>query len=62
MLFVHNLGPEPSTVDIAGSVGETYHPNQVFGDQPDQPLGDLSALRLAGYGYRWIRLNRHPAG
>jgi maltose alpha-D-glucosyltransferase / alpha-amylase len=62
MLFLHNLGEEPSTVDMSMFAGETNHPNQVFGDQPDQPVGDLSALELGRYGYRWIRLNRSPAG
>jgi maltose alpha-D-glucosyltransferase / alpha-amylase len=62
MLFLHNLGETPSTVDLSVLAGETNHPNQVFGDQPDQPVGDLSALELGRYGYRWIRLNRGAAG
>ncbi len=62
MLFLHNLGEQPSTVDLSELAAEADHPNQVFGDQPDQPVGDLSALELGRYGYRWIRLNRNPAG
>jgi maltose alpha-D-glucosyltransferase/alpha-amylase len=62
MLFLHNLGEQPSTVDLSSLAAETNHPNQVFGDQPDQPVGDLSALELGRYGYRWIRLNRNAAG
>jgi hypothetical protein len=34
----------------------------VFGDQAyDEPL-DLGALKLGGYGYRWIRLRRSRMG
>jgi maltose alpha-D-glucosyltransferase / alpha-amylase len=62
MVFLHNLGETPSTVDLSMLCGESDHPNQVFGDQPDQPVGDLSALELGRYGYRWIRLNRSAAG
>jgi len=62
MLFLHNLGETPSTVDMSSLAAEADHPNQVFGDQPDQPVGDLSALELGRYGYRWIRLRRDPAG
>jgi maltose alpha-D-glucosyltransferase / alpha-amylase len=62
MLFLHNLGEAPSTVDLSMLAAEADHPNQVFGDQPDQPVGDLSALELGRYGYRWIRLRRSPTG
>ena len=62
MLFLHNLGEAPSTVDLSALAAEADHPNQVFGDQPDQPVGDLSELELGRYGYRWIRLRRSPAG
>jgi maltose alpha-D-glucosyltransferase/alpha-amylase len=62
MLFLHNLGEEPSTVDLSDLEAEADHPNQVFGDQPDAPVDDLKNLHLARYGYRWIRLCRNPAG
>jgi maltose alpha-D-glucosyltransferase / alpha-amylase len=62
MLFLHNLGTEPSTVDLSALAERAYHPNQVFGDQPTEPIDGLSALDLGRYGYRWIRLNRSPAG
>jgi len=41
---------------------ETDHPNQVSGDQPDQPVDGLAEPELGRYGYRWIRLSRSPAG
>ena len=62
MLFLHNLGETPCTVDLSTLDIETDHPNQVFGDQPDQPVDGLSNLALGRYGYRWIRLRRNPAG
>ena len=62
MVFLHNLGDTPSTVDLSELAPESDHPNQVFGDQPDQPVGDLSELALGRYGYRWIRLCRNPSG
>ncbi len=62
MLFLHNLGETPGTVDLSTLEDEADHPNQVFGDQPDQPVDGLSALELGRYGYRWIRLRRNPAG
>jgi maltose alpha-D-glucosyltransferase/alpha-amylase len=60
MLFLHNLGTEDVTVDLGDLFEESHDPNQVFGDQPYQPVGRLDALELAGYGYRWIRLSRTP--
>jgi maltose alpha-D-glucosyltransferase/alpha-amylase len=58
MVFLHNLGTEPATVDLSDLAGEGNRPNQVFGDQDYGPVGDLSSLKLDGYGYRWIRLQR----
>ncbi len=60
MLFLHNLGTEDVTVDLSDLFEDSHDPNQVFGDQPYQPVGRLNALELAGYGYRWIRLRRAP--
>ena len=62
MLFLHNLGESPATIDLSSLASEANHPNQVFGNEPNQPVGNLDALELARYGYRWIRLNRNPAG
>src|SRR5437762_6820717 len=62
MFFLHNLGETPGTVDLSMLADEAHHPNQVFGDQPDQTVDGLSALELGRYGYRWIRLRRNPGG
>jgi maltose alpha-D-glucosyltransferase/alpha-amylase len=60
MLFLHNLGTDDVTVDLSELYADADHPNQVFGDQDYQPVGQFDALDLAGYGYRWIRLYRNP--
>jgi maltose alpha-D-glucosyltransferase / alpha-amylase len=61
MLFLHNLGTEDAVLDLGDLYADAHDPNQVFGDQPYEPVGRLDALALAGYGYRWIRLSRSPA-
>jgi maltose alpha-D-glucosyltransferase/alpha-amylase len=62
MLFLHNLGRRAVTVDLGKLAGEADHPNDVLADQEYPPVGGLDELKLAGYGYRWIRLNRRAAG
>ncbi|GAA1742515.1 alpha-amylase family protein [Luedemannella helvata] len=62
MLFLHNLDEEPVRVDMSRLEGEADNPNQVFGDQPYEEKLDLSNLELGGFGYRWIRVCRNPAG
>ncbi|GIF74548.1 alpha-amylase family protein [Asanoa siamensis] len=62
MLFVHNLGRKAATVDLGKLAAEADQPNDVLADQRYDEVGDLTALKVAGYGYRWIRLNRNPAG
>ncbi|MDG4823118.1 alpha-amylase family protein [Asanoa sp. WMMD1127] len=62
MLFVHNLGRRAATVDLGKLAAEADHPNDVLADQEYPEVGDLSQLKVAGHGYRWIRLNRNPAG
>jgi maltose alpha-D-glucosyltransferase/alpha-amylase len=62
MLFLHNLGTEDTCLDLGELYEEADNPNQVFGDQAYEPVGQLDALHLAGYGYRWIRLYRNPRG
>ncbi|MDG6102000.1 alpha-amylase family protein [Dactylosporangium aurantiacum] len=58
MLFLHNLGTEDAVVDLGDLAKDTHLPNDVFADQEYEPVGDFTELRLAGYGYRWIRLRR----
>jgi maltose alpha-D-glucosyltransferase/alpha-amylase len=61
MLFLHNLGTEEVTVDLGSLYEEAELPNDVLSDREYDPVGKLDALRLAGYGYRWIRLRRNWA-
>jgi maltose alpha-D-glucosyltransferase/alpha-amylase len=60
MLFLHNLGEQPATVNLSRLAEEADHPNQVFGSRPAEPVGKLDALNLDRYAYRWIRLIRIP--
>jgi len=62
MLFLHNLDTEPAEVDLGALAGEADQPNDVFADAEYAPPGKLDALAINGYGYRWIRLHRNPAG
>jgi maltose alpha-D-glucosyltransferase/alpha-amylase len=55
LLFLHNLGADDVTVDLSSVAGKADAPYAVFADRDYPPIGDLSALDLAGYGYRWIR-------
>jgi maltose alpha-D-glucosyltransferase/alpha-amylase len=61
MVFLHNLGTEPSTVDLSSLSGDADELNEVFADQDYGTLDGLKELRLDGYGYRWIRLRRAVA-
>jgi maltose alpha-D-glucosyltransferase/alpha-amylase len=61
VLLLHNLDDRPVTVDI-GALDRVDHPFDVFSDSDyDPPTTRLRQLRLAGWGYRWIRLNRSNA-
>jgi len=62
MLFLHNLGTSDATVDRSEPAAKADNPMEVFADRPYRPVGGLDKLELAGYGYRWIRLHRNPAG
>jgi maltose alpha-D-glucosyltransferase/alpha-amylase len=61
MLFLHNLTDTEYTVDLSELRDEADDLDEVFADGAYPPPGDLDALRLGGYGYRWIRLSRNPA-
>ena len=62
MVFLHNLGSDDVMVDLGSLYKEADLPNDVLADRDYAPVGKLDALKLAGYGYRWIRLCRDPAG
>ncbi len=59
MVFVHNLGAEDVTLDLSILQPEADFPNDVLADQEYPELDKFEAVRVAGYGYRWIRLCRH---
>jgi maltose alpha-D-glucosyltransferase/alpha-amylase len=60
MLFVHNLGEEPGTVDLSSLAAEAESPNDVLADQEYGELGKFDSVAIGRYGYRWIRLRRFP--
>jgi maltose alpha-D-glucosyltransferase/alpha-amylase len=60
MLFLHNLADQDATVDLSSVYSEAELPNDVLADQDYPEPGTLDKLAVAGYGYRWIRLRRHP--
>ena len=62
VLFLHNLGEEPVTVDVGPQDG-CERPVDVFCDRRyDAPTDKLTGLDVDGYGYRWIRLRRDLGG
>ncbi|MEV4277078.1 alpha-amylase family protein [Actinoplanes xinjiangensis] len=58
MLFVHNLGTEEGEVDLSSLAAEADFPNDVLADQEYPEPGEFDKIRVAGYGYRWIRMRR----
>ncbi|MEU4157566.1 alpha-amylase family protein [Actinoplanes sp. NPDC026670] len=58
MLFVHNLGTEAGAVDLSSLAAEAEYPNDVLADQEYPEPGEFDKIRVAGYGYRWIRMRR----
>ncbi|MEH1027304.1 alpha-amylase family protein [Micromonospora profundi] len=61
MVFVHNLGTDDVEVDLSSLEPEADMPMDVLSDRGYGELGKLGAVKLAGYGYRWIRLCRGSA-
>ena len=56
MVAITNLAGRGCTVDL-GAPDEGTEPVEIFADRAyDAPTADLTGLKLAGYGYRWIRL------
>jgi maltose alpha-D-glucosyltransferase/alpha-amylase len=60
MLFLHNLAEEDGVVDLSSLYPEADFPNDVLADQEYPEPGKFDKLKVAGYGYRWIRLCRKP--
>jgi maltose alpha-D-glucosyltransferase / alpha-amylase len=58
MLFLHNLADVAVRVDLGPQPGGDVV-IEMFADQPyDPPEPKLQGVQLAGYGFRWLRLNR----
>jgi maltose alpha-D-glucosyltransferase/alpha-amylase len=60
LLFLHNLADVPCRVDVGEQADQPGRPLSVAADGHYDEKIDLSAVDLAGYGYRWIRLRRDP--
>ncbi|TCB87379.1 trehalose synthase [Micromonospora zingiberis] len=58
MVFLHNLGTTDAEVDLSLLQSEAKLPIDVLADRNYDDAGKLDRLKLAGYGYRWIRLCR----
>ncbi|SCF10837.1 alpha-amylase family protein [Micromonospora mirobrigensis] len=58
MVFLHNLGTEDVEVDLSTLESEADLPIDVLSDRGYDEVGKLDRLKLAGHGYRWIRLCR----
>ncbi|WFE57783.1 alpha-amylase family protein [Micromonospora sp. WMMD712] len=58
MVFLHNLGTDDVEVDLGMLAAEADLPMDVLADRRYGEVGKLDSLKLAGYGYRWIRLCR----
>jgi maltose alpha-D-glucosyltransferase/alpha-amylase len=57
MLALHNLSDRRRTVELGRQPGTEGEPLEMFADQAYEPVGSgLKGVKLAGYGYRWIRL------
>ncbi|WP_433649231.1 alpha-amylase family protein [Micromonospora zamorensis] len=61
MVFVHNLGTDDVEVDLSSLEPEADLPIDVLTDRGYGELGKLGAVKVSGYGYRWIRLCRGSA-
>jgi maltose alpha-D-glucosyltransferase/alpha-amylase len=59
MLFLHNLDDHHRTVHLGDQLGTYEAPVEAFADADYGDL-ELDALKLNGWGYRWIRLEFVP--
>lgn len=57
-LFVHNLADWPCRLNLAALRDPEQPPLNFVADADYGKDVDLDDLRVAGYGYRWIRLRR----
>ncbi|MFJ6198509.1 alpha-amylase family protein [Micromonospora sp. NPDC092111] len=62
MVFLHHLGTDDVEVDLGTLAPEAELPIDVLTDRGYGEVGKLDSLKLAGHGYRWIRLRRGVAG
>ncbi|GGM44368.1 trehalose synthase [Micromonospora sonchi] len=58
MVFLHNLGTADAELDLSLFQPEADLPIDVLADRNYDDVGKLDKLKLAGFGYRWIRLRR----
>lgn len=59
ILLLHNLGPDPFTINIGKLDGMSGRPFDVLADTAyPRPTKRLTNLELHAWGYRWIRLRR----
>jgi maltose alpha-D-glucosyltransferase / alpha-amylase len=59
-LFLHNLADRPCQVPFGLQAEQPGRPLAVVADSDYGEKLDLDAIELAAYGYRWIRLRKHP--
>jgi len=60
VLFLHNLADRPCQVRVGRQADQPSRPLAMVADSDYGEDLDLDAVELAGYGYRWIRLRKHP--
>jgi maltose alpha-D-glucosyltransferase/alpha-amylase len=59
LLFLHNRGSEPVTVDVGKQPGQEGDPVEVFADSSyKRARPGLKKLEVGPHGYRWLRLRR----
>jgi maltose alpha-D-glucosyltransferase/alpha-amylase len=59
MLALTNLHSSRKVVDLGPQSESDVAPMEIFADRDYSPIGvELTGLEIAGYGYRWIRLQR----
>jgi maltose alpha-D-glucosyltransferase / alpha-amylase len=59
-LFAHNLADRPCTLQLRSQRDPEQRPLNFFADSDYGHDVDLDAVDVAGFGYRWIRLQQTP--